>query len=397
MHRHLLDGLDQLKSDIESHNILRECDFFERFEALFQGELRHNRCESDSTFDWMQLTLEHLSLIDGVTGFHQREEEQDYQKVLEDNLDAEQVFGDLRDGRRGHRVYLFNGEDTCYDVVGDLHADPESLMEIVRRTSFVQKAISGEGNRLIFMGDYVDRGKAHLSLLARLLALKYCFSDRIFLLRGNHDGGVYVRPKQAELPYRKPEGSPDEDYFPTYLIKLSVFHPETEPLLKAYLSFFETLGQYALIQTQKVITMVVHGGIPRPLPTEEGYFTYLENLAMLSDAEHMDPFGRKMTQNLMWSDPYSGEEDLREGMGRYYFTESQFMDFIETIGVHQMLRGHQWMDAGYREHFGSRLYTIFSSGQWPDQAENPLTAYPTVYAKWARLTAEGVVEIRPLF
>ncbi len=395
MHRDFLKELDCLKTHLEEGDFSSEREFFEAFESLFVQELRHNRCEVDPNFDWMHLTHLHIALMDRVAAIHEVEEDELNRKVLESCISTEEAFSKFEEGKRGQRIYLLGAENTEYDLIGDLHGDPISLMEIVRRTSLVQNALNGNPHKLVFMGDYVDRGKAHLSIMGRLLALKYCLPDRIILLRGNHDGGIYLGPKQVKLPYRKYDEEPEEDYFPTYLIQLSKVHPETEPLLKAYMTFFDTLGQFALIRTGKVITMAVHGGIPRPILTEEGYFTYLESLSVLSDSEHMDPFGRTMTQNLMWSDPYLGEGELREGMGRYYFTEEQFLDFIETIGVHQMLRGHEWMDAGFRKHFNGRLYTIFSSGQWPNNEENPLTAYPTVHAKWARLTANGTIDIRP--
>ena len=393
MHLDFLKDLEGLKTQLEERNFSSERDFFEAFESLFFQELRHNQVEAGPDIDWRHLTALHIALMDRVAGNHQGEETELNRKILETCICTEQLFSEFDEGKRGHRIYLMGSDQTDYDLVGDLHGDPISLMEIVKRTGLIQNAIERRPHKIVFMGDYVDRGKAHLSTMARLLALKYCLPDRIFLLRGNHDGGIYLGPQQVQLPYRKYDEEPEEDYFPTYLIQLSKVHPETEPLLKAYLDFFNTLGQFALIRTGKVMTMAVHGGIPRPLLAEGGYFTYLENLAMLSDPDYTDPFGRKMTQNLMWSDPYSGEGELREGLGRFYFTEEQFLDFIETIGVHQMLRGHEWMDAGFREHFDGRLYTIFSSGQWKGIKENPLTAYPTVRGKWARLRSEGVIEI----
>ena len=268
-------------------------------------------------------------------------------------------------------------------------------MEILKRTEFITSFLENKPHRLVFMGDYVDRGKAHLSTLARLLLLKMLFPDRIFLLRGNHDGGVITGPNQVKLPYRKPDEEPDEDYFPTYLIKLGAAHPETESLLPAYLNFFETLGQVAFIQSDQKLTMAVHGGIPRPMPEGGRYFGYLKTLGELSNPALVDAFGRTMVQNLMWSDPYIGTGDLREGLGRYYFTEEQFTDFIQTIGVDQLIRGHEAMAEGYRVQFENRIYTIFSSGKWPRSQSNELTAYDWVRGRWARLNLLGEVEIYP--
>lgn len=386
--------LNQLKAKLQSGYYTNENDFFEAFESLFVNEVAHNRCEHDAV-NWHEVTRHHLELIDQVTQIHASEETLQNSQALQKTLSVELAMEASLDGKRGKRIYCLKGEDTKYDCIGDIHADPNSLMNVIKHSHFVRSAINGKPHRLVFMGDYVDRGKAHLATLARLLSLKICFPDRIFLIRGNHDGGEIELSGQVKLPYRKPEEEPDEDYFPTYLTKLITFHPSVKPLLEAYLAFFNTLGQIAFIQSKSKVTMIVHGGVPRPILENGAYFSYLNQLSDLSDRAILDPFGRTMVQNLMWSDPYNGSGDLREGMGRFYFSEAQFLDFLETIGVHQMLRGHQWMEEGYQAQFQNRIYTIFSSGQWPGEALNQMTAYDTVNAKWARLTPDGDVQIHP--
>lgn len=404
-----LSALDNLKDSVVLGVFKGEEAFFEAFEALFKGELRHNcltkedletlRQESSVPetlieVDWRHLTECHLGLLSRVTALHKSEEDALVAKELNGALKTEAVLSQAVDGKRGNGIYLLTEEGFHYDLVGDLHSDPVSLMEILKRTGFVQSMLEGKPHRLVFLGDYVDRGMAHLATVGRLLAVKYCFSEGIFLLRGNHDGGTITGPKEVKLAYKKYDEEADEAYLPTYLIALSNIHPETEPLLEGYLNFFDTLGQLAFIQTGQVVTMAVHGGVPRPLMDEKGYFTYLENLGMLTDANYIDPFGRKMTQNLMWSDPYPGVGDLKEGLGRFYFTEGQFLDFAKTIGIHQIIRGHQWMEEGFRTHFDDKVYTLFSSGQWQGKEDNPMTLYPEVWAKWARLTPEGKIQIQ---
>ena len=43
------------------------------------------------------------------------------------------------------------------------------------------------GNKLSFMGDFVDRGFNSVETLLFLLALKVRYPDRITLIRGNHE------------------------------------------------------------------------------------------------------------------------------------------------------------------------------------------------------------------
>lgn len=41
--------------------------------------------------------------------------------------------------------------------------------------------------KMIFLGDYIDRGPQSIETIIYLLCLKVKYRDRIFLLRGNHE------------------------------------------------------------------------------------------------------------------------------------------------------------------------------------------------------------------
>jgi len=71
-------------------------------------------------------------------------------------------------------------------AIGDVHGEAGKLRELL-------SAIRGEGlapsDRLVFVGDYVDRGSGVPEVLDTLLALREERSNTIFL-RGNHDQGM---------------------------------------------------------------------------------------------------------------------------------------------------------------------------------------------------------------
>ena len=66
-------------------------------------------------------------------------------------------------------------------VIGDLHGQFRDLRLILARLG------EPEGQTLVFLGDYVDRGPQGLEIALCLLALKTRYPERVFLLRGNHE------------------------------------------------------------------------------------------------------------------------------------------------------------------------------------------------------------------
>ncbi len=86
-----------------------------------------------------------------------------------------------------YAVVLPKNDLATYYVIGDLHGDFEQLKRILLRENILEKLVHGEQIRLIFLGDYIDRGEKQLELIMGVFILKRLFPDSIILNRGNHE------------------------------------------------------------------------------------------------------------------------------------------------------------------------------------------------------------------
>mmetsp|Transcript_32325 Transcript_32325/g.55924 ORF Transcript_32325/g.55924 Transcript_32325/m.55924 type:complete len:407 (+) Transcript_32325:2348-3568(+) len=66
-------------------------------------------------------------------------------------------------------------------LIGDIHGQFYDMMRVLDIAGHPTKV------KLIFMGDYVDRGMYSCEVILLLYALKICYPERVILLRGNHE------------------------------------------------------------------------------------------------------------------------------------------------------------------------------------------------------------------
>lgn len=76
--------------------------------------------------------------------------------------------------------------------VGDTHGDLDASQKVI-------KDYLKPGNKIIFLGDYVDRGKFSKENLDFLLEKKKKYPDQIYLLQGNHEGYPVIKFSPAEF------------------------------------------------------------------------------------------------------------------------------------------------------------------------------------------------------
>ena len=70
-------------------------------------------------------------------------------------------------------------------IVGDIHGQFFDLCAMIRKVD--QVSDENPNNKLLFMGDYVDRGPYGPEVVLFLLTLKVRYPTQVILLRGNHE------------------------------------------------------------------------------------------------------------------------------------------------------------------------------------------------------------------
>ncbi|MBI1393620.1 MAG: serine/threonine protein phosphatase [Alphaproteobacteria bacterium] len=71
-------------------------------------------------------------------------------------------------------------------AIGDVHGRADLLDDLIRR---IDEDPAEKPKRLIFLGDYVDRGSSSAAVIDRLLAISTAGRDAVFL-KGNHEAAM---------------------------------------------------------------------------------------------------------------------------------------------------------------------------------------------------------------
>ncbi len=247
-------------------------------------------------------------------------------------------------------VYAGGKVDSDYEliVVGDLHGCYSCLKSVIMQTNFMEKVrrhrADPENNpdvKLVLLGDYIDRGRfSYNGVLRTVLKLFLTVPEYVYVLRGNHEyyieyeGRVYggVRPAEA--------------------INTLASHVPND-VFEAYLAFFEGMPNLLLWDGM----LFAHAGIPRDQLIRDRF----RNMDFLNDAD--------ARFQMLWSDPSRAEaipDDLQAASARFPFGRSQFRAFMNKIGCSLLVRGHEKVNAGFKNVYDAdsdiRLLTVFSCG-----------------------------------
>ena len=196
--------------------------------------------------------------------------------------------------------------------VGDTHGDFEATKKVVSR--HLKK-----DQRIVFLGDYVDRGSESEENVQYLLRLKIEWPESVYLLAGNHEG------------YRV------KGFFPANFWK-SLSDEEKD----RYGSLF---SNFPLVVSTPNGIVAVHGALPDLRSLEE------VNGIVWGDAQW---------NRITWGDFVESEgEILGEWGGRPQFGEAYFQRIMDRFGKQILIRSHQ--PGAPLMMFGGRCITIFTS------------------------------------
>jgi hypothetical protein len=267
-------------------------------------------------------------------------------QIIKDSLE---VKAEAFDGLVGHATELIcseNGRTSNFSIIGrlvklnpagrsliigDLHGDMESLIEIFKKSDFLKQLDHTKDSTMIFLGDYGDRGTFSIEVYYVLLQLKLLFPNQIVLMRGNHEGPDNLIPDPHDLP---------EQFQRRFGDKWTAAYGKIRKL-------FACLYNAVIVEERY---LMIHGGLS--LKAHK-----IEDLAYAHVQSERDLFA-----DILWSDP---SDNVREtsasprGAGKL-FSANVTDQVLERFQVKILIRGHEPCPEGFRIDHRGRVLTLFS-------------------------------------
>jgi len=243
-------------------------------------------------------------------------------------------------------------------VIGDLHGDFTSLKKIMNKITY-EEYLKTESNILIFLGDYVDRGKYSLEVLLSLCGIKSQFPNNMFMLRGNHE--AYHRFPFSAFDFlsdlHKKFGSSAQTLYSNTIIP-----------------FFDSLSSICEING---FGLLVHGGLPI-IEDVEFFKNYKFRLSdMKSDEELLEEF--------LWNDPREftdrNWQASNRGLGKY-FGINITKNWLNHTNTKLIIRGHEPC-MGYKFNHENKVLTLFSS-------KDPYPKFESAYLQISKKQIESL-------
>lgn len=200
--------------------------------------------------------------------------------------------------------------------VGDTHGDLDASKQVVRR--YLHRPY-----RIVFLGDYVDRGGESEENIHYLLRLKVAHPEQVFLLAGNHEGQMV------------------KELYPANFWESLSFREK-----ELYGRIFSLLP---LCATSANGLVALHGALP--------------DLNSLEEVDQIE-WGDSNWDRIVWGDFVEGHGDyLGDSWGRPQFGGDYFSRLMERYRKTLLVRSHQPHAPSLM--FQKRCITIFTSKAYP--------------------------------
>jgi len=213
--------------------------------------------------------------------------------------------------------------------VGDTHGDLEASQKVI-------KGYLKPGNKIVFLGDYVDRGPFSKENLDFLLEVKAKKPNQIYLLQGNHEGYRILKFYPAEF-WESLGGKEYKKY-------CSIV--ENFPLAVVMLNF--STGVEKVNKIGGIIAL--HGVLPD-----------VKNLEEINKIK----LGSEEWRQITWGD-FSEESGEYLGTdpftGRPQFGQDYFFKTMDRFNKKVLIRSHQPTSPLFM--FDNRCLTIFTSSAY---------------------------------
>lgn len=178
--------------------------------------------------------------------------------------------------------------------VGDTHGDLDASEEVIRR--YLRR-----GDRIVFLGDYVDRGDYSRENVLFLLEQKIDHPEQVFLLAGNHEGHL-----------TKPLSPTD------FWDSLS---------WEERGSYGHLFSKLPLVASSPNGLLALHGGLPD-----------LDSLEAIDEVR----WGDRDWDRIVWGDFVRHQQDeVSEWAGRPQLSERYFRRIMDRFERKVLIRSHQ--------------------------------------------------------
>lgn len=224
-------------------------------------------------------------------------------------------------------------------IVGDIHGDLKSFCQILQEIDF-ERFLANPNNKIIFLGDYIDRGSNSIGILYIICYLKNNYPNSVVLMRGNHEAPVEFPFSSHDLPFKIAEDYGKELGNLIYNDKI--------------LTLFRLLILATLIQNQ---LFLVHGGVPIK---DRNVATNFRRLIASAYENHI--YDNTM-QEILWNDPRQIQnshnwEYSRRGIGKH-FGMNISRKWLRMTGTKVIVRGHEPCQ-GFKIDHNGMVVTLFS-------------------------------------